>query len=190
MKNKINCAAYQAKKLANTLENIESCLITLKNEAPFPSINKLTIEIGRQVDLDPSIFRKREGKHRKLLDKYVMALVLNNKVAVTSATYAEALAIRNTELSRKVAILEKELKTPSNKLAHFATTPKQANPNIIEIDSICMLIDDILKCQHNLQFKDGALYNYETFSEEEELVSIVKNCKPYLDWKDARRLVN
>ena len=190
MKNKINCAAYQAKKLANTLENIESCLITLKNEAPFSSINKLTIEIGRQIDLDPSIFRKLDGKHRKLLDKYVMELVSNEKVTATSATSTEALAIRNTELSRKVAILEKELKNPSNRLALISTTSKQANSSPIEIDSLCMLVDDILKCQRNLQFKDGALYNYETFSEEEELVSIVKYCKIYLDWKDARRLVN
>ncbi|AZE47288.1 hypothetical protein C4K04_1598 [Pseudomonas chlororaphis] len=190
MKNKINFAAYQANKLANTLENIESCLITLKKEDPFPSINKLTMEIGRQVDLDPSIFRKRKGPHRKLLDKYVKELVFNNKTAETSATSIEALAIRNKELSRKVTILERELKTPSNKLALIPTTPKQVNSNIIEIDSLCMLIDDILKCQRNLQFKDGALYNYETFSEEEELVSIVKNCKTYLDWKDGRRLVN
>lgn len=190
MKNKPNCAVYQASKLANTLENIESCLITLKKEEPFPSINKLTIEIGRQVDLDPSIFRKREGAHRKLLDKYVKNLVSAKKLTENSATSFEALVIRNKELSRKVAILERELKTPSNKLALIPTTPKQVISNVIEIDSLCMLVDDILKCQRNLQFKNGELYNYETFSEEEDLVSTLKNCKTYLDWKDGRRFVN
>jgi len=190
MKRIPNCAAYQANKLTNTLENVESCLIMLKGGAPFPSINQLTIEVGRHVDLDPSIFRKLTGKHRKLLDKYLKDLVSNSKKTEISENSIDALTIRNKELSRKVAILEKELKQPSNKLALLPITPKQGNSNTFDLDSLCMLVDDILKCQHNLRFKDGALYNYETFSEEEELVSIVKNCKTYLDWKDGRRLVN
>jgi hypothetical protein len=189
MKRKINCAAYQAKKLANTLENVESCLITLKGGEPFPSINKLTVEVGRHVDLDPSIFRKLEGAHRKLLNKYIKHLVSNSRTMENSATSIDALTIRNKELSRKVAILEGELKKPSNKLA-LLQTPKQENSQLFNLDSLCMLIDDILKCQHNLQFRDGALYNYETFSEEEEIVSIAKNCKTYLDWKDGRKLAN
>ena len=190
MKKKPNCAAYQANKLANTLENIESCLIALKKEKLFPSINQLTNEIGRQIDIDPSIFRKRESAHRKLLDRHVKELVSNNKTLEPSATSIEALAIRNKELSRKVAILEREIKTPNSKLALLTTATKAGNSNLIDLDSLCMLVDDILKSQRNLQFKDGALYNYETFSEEEELVSIRKNCKTYLDWKDGRKFVN
>lgn len=186
MKRIPNCAAYQANKLTNTLENVESCLIMLKGGEPFPSINKLTIEVGKHVDLDPSIFRKLTGKHRELLDKYLKDLVSNSKTTEISENSIDALTIRNKELSRKVAILEKELKQPSNKLALLPITPKQGNSNIFDLDSLCMLVDDILKCQHNLQFKDGALYNYETFSEEEELVSIVRNCKTYLEWKDGR----
>lgn len=190
MKNKPNCAAYQANKLANTLENIESCLISLKKEKPFPSINQLTKEVGKRIDLDPSIFRKRESAHRKLLDRHVKELVSKNKALETSATSIEALAIRNKELSRKVAILERELKTPNNKLALLTTAIKPENSHPIDLDRLCMLVDDILKSQRNLQFKEGALYNYETFSEEEELVSIEKNCKTYLDWKDGRKFVN
>lgn len=190
MKRKINCAAYQANKLANTLENVESCLITLKGGEPFPSINKLTVEVGRHVDLDPSIFRKLDGAHRKLLNKYIKDLVSNSRTTENSATSIDALTIRNKELSRKVAILEQELKHPSNKLSLLQTTPKQENSKFFDLDGLCMLIDDILKCQHNLQFRDGALYNYETFSEEEEIVSIAKNCKTYLDWKDGRKFAN
>jgi len=162
----------------------------LKGGELFPSINQLTLEVGRQVDLDPSIFRKRKGAHRKLLDKYIKDLVSNSKITEISANSIDALTIRNKELSRKVAILERELKQPSSKLALLPITPKQGKLNLVDLDSLCMLIDDILKCQRNLQFKSGALYNYETFSEEEELISIEKNCKTYLDWKNGRNLVN
>ena len=185
MKRKPNCAAYQAKQLANTLRSIESCLILLKKGKPFPSINQLTLEIGKQLDLDPSIFRKTTGEHRRLLNKYVQDLVSKPEKELSTPS-ADALKIRNIELARKVSILEKELKGPHNKLALVPPKIAKTDSRLFDLDSLCMLIDDILKCQRNLQFKNGALYNLETFSEEDELVSIKNNCQVYLEWKNGR----
>lgn len=193
MKKKSNAAIYKAAELANTLENIESCLETLVKEKckPFQSLNQLTIYIGSQIDLDPSVFRKKEAKHRKLLNKYVHLLVSQNNKPKHENNTLEALQIKNLELKRKVAILEKELKKPSSKLHllpnHTNNQPSNTEPSKkYEIDNLCMLINDILKCQHNLKFKDGELYNYETFSEDEELVSDAKKCETYLEWKNGR----
>lgn len=185
MKRKPNCAAYQANQLANTLRSIESCLILLKKGKPFRSINQLTLEIGKQLDLDPSIFRKPKSDHRKLLNKHVKDLIIKPRKELDEPS-ADALKIRNIELTRKVSILEKELKSPHNKLALVAPKTANADSRLFDLDSLCMLIDDILKCQRNLQFKNGALYNLETFSEEDELVSINNNCKLYLEWKNGR----
>ncbi len=185
MKRKPNCAAYQANQLANTLRSIESCLILLKKGKPFPSINRLTLEVGRQLDIDPSIFRKPTSEHRKLLNKYIKDLV-SRATKETDEPSVDALKIRNIELTRKVSILEKELKSPHNKLGLVAPKIVKSDPRLFDLDSLCMLIDDILKCQRNLQFKDGALYNLETFSEEDELVTPNNNCKVYLEWKNGR----
>ncbi|MNU45604.1 hypothetical protein D3C71_344490 [compost metagenome] len=185
MKRKPNCAAYQANQLTNTLRSIESCLILLKKEKPFRSINQLTLEIGKKLDIDPSIFRKPKSDHRKLLNKYVKDLV-SKPGKEHDQPSADALKIRNIELTRKVSILEKELKAPHNKLALVAPKTVKADSSLFDLDSLCMLIDDILKCQKNLQFKNGALYNLETFSEEDELVSIKNNCNLYLEWKNGR----
>ncbi|QZI69321.1 hypothetical protein K5F93_23585 [Pseudomonas protegens] len=144
------------------------------------------MEIGKQIDIDPSIFRKRDGKHRELLNKYVKYLVLETKSSVSNETSIDALTIRNKELKRKVDILEKELKNLPSKLAPTSPEIATIKPNLYELDNLCMFIDDILNCQQNLQFRDGALYNLETFSEEEELVSTSKACRIYLDWKNGR----
>lgn len=193
MKKKSNAAIYKAAELANTLANIESCLATLVKEkcGSFQSLNQLTIYIGKQIDLDPSIFRKKEGKHRKLLNKYVHLLVTQDNKLKSEDNLLEALQIKNLELKRKVAILENELKKPSSKLHLLPSLKKTESlniqpPNKYEIDNLCMLINDILKCQHNLKFKNGELYNYETFSESEELVSDAKKCKVYLEWQNGR----
>lgn len=193
MKKKSNAAIYKAAELANTLANIESCLATLVKEKckPFQSLNQLTIYIGNQIDLDPSVFRKKEAKHRELLNKYVHILVSQDNKPKHENNTLEALQIKNLELKRKVAILEKELKKPSSKLHllpnYTNNQPSNTQPsNKYEIDNLCMLINDILKCQHNLKFKGGELYNYETFSEDEELVSDAKRCETYLEWKNGR----
>lgn len=193
MKKKSNAAIYKAAELANTLANIESCLATLVKEKckPFQSLNQLTIYIGNQIDLDPSVFRKKEAKHRELLNKYVHLLVSQDNKPKHENNTLEALQIKNLELKRKVAILEKELKKPSSKLHLLPshTNNQQSNtqpPNKYEIDNLCMLINDILKCQRNLKFNDGELYNYETFSEDEELVSDAKKCATYLEWRNGR----
>ncbi|WP_224791012.1 hypothetical protein, partial [Pseudomonas fluorescens] len=137
------------------------------------------------LDIDPSIFRKPTSEHRKLLNKYIKDLV-SRATKETDEPSVDALKIRNIELTRKVSILEKELKSPNNKLALVAPKIAKTDPGQFDLDSLCMLIDDILKCQRNLQFKDGALYNLETFSEEDELVSANNNCKVYLEWKNGR----
>lgn len=193
MKKKSNAAIYKAAELENTLSNIESCLAALVEERcePFQSLNQLTIYIGQQIDLDPSVFRKKEAKHRKLLNKYVHLLVSQNNKPKHDNITVEALQIKNLELKRKVSILENELKNPSNKLHllpnRTSNQPLSIQPlNKYEIDNLCMLINDILKCQRNLKFKDGELYNYETFSEDEELVSDAKKCEIYLEWKNGR----
>ncbi|MGQ8917144.1 hypothetical protein ACUUYP_06975 [Pseudomonas lundensis] len=157
----------------------------LKKGKQFRSINQLTLEIGKQLDIDPSIFRKPTSDHRKLLNKYLKDLVSKPGKELDEPS-VDALKIRNLELTRKVSILEKELKNPQNKLALVAPKPAKANSKLFDLDSLCMLIDDILKCQKNLQFKNGALYNLETFSEVDELVSIKNNCTLYLDWKNGR----
>ncbi|MNJ58304.1 hypothetical protein D3C77_539320 [compost metagenome] len=188
MKKKSNAAIYKAAELANTLSNIESCLATLVKEKcePFQSLNQLTIYIGNQIDLDPSVFRKKEAKHRKLLNKYVHLLVSRDNKPKYDNNTAEALQIKNLELKRKVAILENELKKPTSKLHLLSNHTNTQSSDKYEIDNLCMLINDILKCQHNLKFKDGQLYNYETFSEDEELVSDAKKCETYLEWKNGR----
>jgi len=193
VKKKSNAAIYKAAELANTLANIEACLATLVEEKcePFQSLNKLTIHIGNQIDLDPSVFRKKEGKHREVLNKYLHLLVSEDKKPKTENNTLEALQIKNLELKRKVAILENELKKPSSKLHLLPCLTSTPSPNTqpsnkYEIDNLCMLVNDILKCQHNLRFKNGELYNYETFSEDEELVSDGKKCEIYLEWKNGR----
>jgi hypothetical protein len=191
VKKKSNAAIYKASELANTLANIEGCLATLvkQKSEPFQSLNQLTIYIGNQIDLDPSVFRKKEAKHRKLLNKYLPLLVSQNDNPKHGTHTIEALQIKNLELNRKLTILENELKQPTSKL-HLLPIPNrpttQQSSNY-EIDNLCILISDILKCQQNLRFKSGELYNYETFSEEEELVSDAKKCKTYLEWKNGRQ---
>lgn len=188
MKKSSNAAIYKAAELANTLANIEGCLATLVKQKcePFQSLNQLTIYIGNQIDLDPSVFRKKEAKHRKLLNKYVPLLVSQDDKPKHDTHTVEALQIKNLELKRKVAILENELKQPTNKL-HLLPNLRNTQPSSnYDIDNLCMLINDILKCQQNLRFKCGELYNYETFSEDEELVSDAKKCETYLGWKNGR----
>jgi len=178
---------YKKKQLSDTLTRLESCLKAMvEEELTYKNKSRLSDEIGQRLDLDASIFRKADGEHRKLLNRYLHVLLSTTQIVIPDAQ-AEIKALRSqvAEKDQKIKIL-KQIISEQPQIQPTPSPQKGMDNFYYEYETTCMLVWEILKKNQNLKFIENKLYDEATFSGDPEIISENKNTDAYLRWVHDR----
>ena len=63
---------HKKEQLKDNIARLHACLkVMVKANLAYKNKSKLSDELGRRLDLDPSIFRKADSEHRTVLNQYL-----------------------------------------------------------------------------------------------------------------------
>jgi hypothetical protein len=185
---------HKKEQLSATISRLHTCLKSMIKETngacAFKNKSRLADEIGRRLDLDPSVFRKSGSEHRKVLNLYLHLLIPATPVTIEDVSVElKRLSSLAIEQKRKIKILENLLR--EHPPTHTTPVHTSSSDNYYyEYETTCLMLADIFVKNPNLHFKNGALYDNATFSGDPELVSTKKNAEAYLRWKNGRPVIN
>jgi len=178
---------YKAQELKVNLLRIEACLkVMIEDKRTFKNKSKLSNTLGELLDLDPSIFRKSDSKHREILNQYSSILIptLKNEIEDPQIEI-KALRCEVIEKNQQIRILKKVIaEMPTGQIS--SSPLKESDNYYFEYETACMLVRDILRKNPNLKFINNELYDEATFSSEPEIVSRRKTTEVYMRWENAR----
>jgi hypothetical protein len=180
-------AHHKKEELKANLSRLQVSLKAMvKGEKTFKNKSELSTELGKQLDLDSSLFRKGDSEHRKVLNQYLHALVPTSKVEVADVQ-VELKALRSAvaEKDRQILILKKIL-SEQPQTQSILPPEKGTDSYFYEYETTCMFVKDILDKNQNLKFINNELFDDATFSGDPEIVSENKKTKPYLRWERDR----
>ncbi|MDN4546998.1 hypothetical protein [Pseudomonas sp. C32] len=178
---------HKKEQLKSNLSRLQASLKAMvKDERTFENKSKLSAKLGEELDLDPSLFRKADSEHRKVLNQYLQVLVPTTK-AVIADVQMELKALRSkvTEKDQKIKVLKNIL--AERPPTQVISPPEKSTENyFFEYEATCMLIKDILDKNPNFKFINNELYDEATFSGQPEIISTSKRTNAYLRWELAR----
>jgi hypothetical protein len=178
---------HKKEQLKDNLARLHVCLkFMVSSNHVYKNKSKLSDELGRRLDLDPSIFRKADSEHRMVLNQYLQALVPSTQVVIEDVQIElKSLRSEITEKDRKIRILKNILSEQPPTQA-IPQPDNSTNNYRFEYEMTCMLVKDILDKNPNLKFINNELYDDATFSGDPEIISKKERTNAYLGWEHER----